>query len=115
MPVYEYRCTADDHTYEYTDIHSIAEHDDYTPPDCPFCGNRFKPLYGNVQIGRVVHGEYNPTVGKIVAGEKQFTQALKEHEDKMSERLGFDQKYGVADPTDRKHLGVTEKGIESHA
>lgn len=108
MPIYEYQCRFHDEQ-KHIAIHSIEEHDTYVPPACPVCHETLSRDYTSISIAPVRHAHFNQAVGKVISDDKQFAQELRRKEDEMSERLGFDQHYGIADPSDTKHLGVTSE------
>lgn len=62
----------------------------------------------SVQLGNVYHGDYCASTGTYVSGVKDMQEQLKAKSDAMAERMGFDVDYQLADPGDRKTLGVTE-------
>lgn len=107
MPIYEYTCKGPHDVIEMVFIHTIAEHDTWTPPDCPHCDVPLRRIY-NVQIAPVMQAHHNATIGKEISSMNQFKSELSRKQDAMSERLGFDQHYAIGDRSDRKHLGVTD-------
>lgn len=109
MPVYDYICRyhLDEH---HIAVHPISEHDAYTPPVCSRCGETMTRDYSTVQIAPVVIEYFSTAVGQAVTSHRQVESELARKQDEMSERLGFDQKYALADPKDTKHLRVTSEG-----
>lgn len=107
MPVYPYICRTCG--TEMDAIHSIAEHDTYNPGNCPRCRTPFYRRYDDVQFAPVTHERFDQTLGVPISDNKQFTSELARKQDEMSERLGFDQKFTVADPNDKTHLGVIDE------
>lgn len=105
MPVYEYVCRFH-REHAHTAVHPIAAHDTYTPPVCPNCGERMTRDYSTVQIAPVVIEYFSTAIGQSVTSHRQVESELSRKQDEMSERLGFDQRYALADPRDTKHLGV---------
>lgn len=61
-----------------------------------------------IRFGNVYHGDFNPATGTYTAGVKDMTEQLKSQSHAMSERMGFDVNYQLADPGDKKTLGVTD-------
>lgn len=61
-----------------------------------------------VRFGRVVHGGYSLNTGQYESGLKSDRDNLKRKSEEESERMGFDVSYAYADPSDRKHLGVSD-------
>ena len=62
----------------------------------------------SVKFGNVYHGDWNPATGTYTSGVKDMTNQLKHQSDNMSERMGFEVNYQLADPGDKKTLGVTD-------
>lgn len=61
----------------------------------------------SVRLGHVFHGDYCPSTGGYVAGVRDMEEQLKKKSDAMADRMGFDVNYKLADPADKKTLGVT--------
>lgn len=60
----------------------------------------------SVQFGNVYHGGLSHSTGTYVAGVKDMEEQLHRKADEMSERLGFDCDYRLADRNDTTGLGV---------
>lgn len=63
----------------------------------------------SIRFGNVYHGDWNPATGTYTSGVKDMSDQLKSKSDSMSERMGFEVNYQLADPADKKTLGVTEE------
>lgn len=62
----------------------------------------------SIRFGNVYHGDWNPSTGTYTSGVKDMTNQLKSQSDSMSERMGFEVNYQLADTGDKKTLGITE-------
>ena len=70
----------------------------------------------SVQFGNVYHGGYSHSTGTYVESVRDMGEQLKVRADEMSERMGFECKYEIADRADRETLGVSPQGaIEEHS
>ena len=108
MPLYEYVCRYHQEV-THVAIHSIADHEEYIPPRCtvPECDSPLTRDYTSVQIAPVTQSYFNHSLGVTVSDNRQLDSHLARMQDAASERLGFDQKLTLVDPSDAKHLGVT--------
>jgi len=70
----------------------------------------------SIQFGNVYHGGYSHSTGTYVESVRDMGEQLKVRADEMSERMGFECKYEIAESTDRETLGVSPPGaLEDHA
>lgn len=106
MPFYEFRCP------ECGAVESVFGTIIEGPPSIVTCvadhqPRRMRRDYSSVQIAPVQQAHFDRTVGKEISSNRQFRDELNRKQDEMSERLGFEQRYAIADGSDRNALGVS--------
>lgn len=105
MPYYPYRCqfcgTVHEPMYSILDelpVHITCE-----------CGGQMRRVFTAPSFHRFTE-HHNATVGRPVSSLRDFKTKLHEAQEKMTERLGFQQHYSVADPTP---ITYEDKGMDA--
>lgn len=106
MPMYEFRCP------ECGAVESVYAPILEGPPELVLCPAEHLPRvmrrdYSSVQIAPVQQAHFDRTIGKEISSHRAFRDELNRKQDEMSERLGFEQRYAIADGSDRDALGVS--------
>lgn len=106
--MYSYLCEFCEHEADYLTFKPIGERL-YTP-----CENCEYPFMTRAVCRVATHlsmpEHFNNSTGKFVTNKRAFRSQLDAKSDEMSERLGYDVKYGEVDPSDQKAIGVTNDG-----
>lgn len=106
-------------TYEYRSITTgqisqvECDRNDKTAMDRTMRGIGWRPFYGSVRFGTVMHAHFNPTTGTIISDSRQFQQELNRKAEAVEEQTGLKTTYVPVDLNDRDALGVTDEGLDA--
>lgn len=102
MPMYEFQCR---------ECGTILHSNSRTEQQCN-CGGSLKRKYG-FSFKRPMQEHYNPTVGKVISSDRQFTRELKIASEQATERTGIKHSFVPVDISDKEALGVTDTGLQA--
>ena len=112
MPLYEYKCP-DQSCASVVQFRDVPDGDQKKLADargllCPECGTPVRRVF-QLTFTPVLHSHYNPTVGNVVSGYKDFKTQLRIAGQQQEERTGI--------PTDFQPVGPRDlmaRAIEKH-
>jgi putative FmdB family regulatory protein len=96
---YEYKCKSCGTTHHRTSREP--------PASCDVCGEASIRRVWGFQMMPVMHEHRSSVTGTVVSDRSHLQRDLDVAAAKQSERLGYDQKYAIVDPTDTKALRVS--------
>lgn len=118
MAIYEYKCRGG---CGFT-VLIQADRNDKPKADtildseiCTECGSveGFRPYYGSVGFGQVMHSHFNSTTGTLVSSPRGFERELSRMSNQAEEKTGIPHNYQPVDPMDKEALNVTDEGLAS--
>jgi len=105
MPLYEFKCRKCG-LITTTTRYGVV-------PECDVCGAETRKQF-SFFIEKPFVPHFNPSVGRYVASEHDFNEALKAASDAESARTGIDHNYVRVDNADRDAFGATDEGMDSY-
>lgn len=105
--------------YEYRDIRTgqigqvDCDRNDKPAMDRTMREMGWRPFYGSVRFGAVMHAHFNSTTGTIVSDPRQFQQDLNRKAESVEEQTGLKVTYAPVDLHDKTALGVTDEGLDA--
>jgi hypothetical protein len=115
MPRYTFRCNNCQEesyaTYGFdVDTFALA-----TPCDNPTCSGELQRVICSARFKRGLSDGYYSSVGGYARSKTDLQSQLSRKSDEVSERLGIDHNFKVADDPTPEFFGVTEEGLDSTA
>ena len=112
MPLYEYKCP-DQSCASVVQFRDVPDGDQKKLADargllCPECGTPVRRVF-QLTFTPVLHSHYNPTVGNVVSGYKDFKTQLRIAGQQQEERTGIPTDFQPVDPRD-----LMARAIEKH-
>lgn len=106
MTIYQYR---NRHNNDVMDVE--CDRNDKTEMDATMKVLGWRPYYGSIRFGTVMHAHYDPTTGTIISDRRHFTEELARMSERTEEQTGVKTNYVEVDLHDREALGVTDDGF----
>jgi hypothetical protein len=108
VPTYQYKSLE---TNQIGDI--TCDRNDKPAMDRTMREMGWRPYYGSIRFGTVMHSHYNATTGTVISDPRQFQRDLDQMSYKVEEQTGVKTNYVPVDLHDTDALGVTDEGLDA--